>query len=87
MEDLAFWFLLLIPMIITTIDLVTGIIRTYYARYAKLTYEGSVKYWDSWKERKYDVARQVLEELGIDSPEDLEKLLKKYKRKRRKKRE
>lgn len=82
--DFTFWFLIF-AILIPTANLIAGLIRTYYAIYTKKTYLGSVKYWSSWKERKYDVAQQVLEELGIDTLEDLEKLKETLKKKRGKK--
>lgn len=71
--------LLLISIGVATANLIFGLIRTYYAKYAKKTYEGSVKYWRSWKERKYDIAIEVLKEIGIDSPAEFKELMEKIK--------
>ena len=56
-------------------NLIFGLVRTYYARYAKKTYKGSVNYWASWQKRKFDVAVEVLKEMGIESKDDFKKLL------------
>lgn len=71
-------------VIISALNLAFGLLRTYYARYAKKTYQGSVEYWGSWEKRKYDVAAQVLREMGIESPDDMKKLVKKFKRAKKK---
>ena len=68
-------FLLIIAIIISTINMLSALIRTYYAIFTKKTYRGSVRYWNSWRERKIDVARQVLEEMEITDQEDLKKVL------------
>lgn len=67
------WALLVI--LISAANCAFGLIRTYYAIYAKKTYKGSVRYWESWNKRKYDVAAQALKEIGIDSPEEMRKLI------------
>jgi len=72
--------LLLISIAIAGSNLFFGLIRTYYAKYAKRTYQGSVDYWTSWERRKFDVAAQVLKEMGIESPQDMKKLMKAIKK-------
>jgi len=76
--------LLIVSVIIAAANLLIATLRTYYAKYTKKTYQGSAEYWASWEKRKFDVAEQVLKEMGIESPEDLKKLIKKLERKRRK---
>jgi len=69
--------LILLGVVVATANFVFALLRTYYAKYSKRTYEGSVEYWSSWEKRKYDVAAQVLREMGVDSPEDLKKIIEK----------
>lgn len=78
--------LLIISISVASANLFFGLIRTYYARYSKKTYDGSVKYWESWQKRKFDVAVQVLKEIGIETPEDLKKLSRKLKKESKKSR-
>jgi len=68
---------ILAAVIISLVNLLLGLLRTYYAKYTKRTYQGSVNYWSSWQKRKFDVAAEVLKEMGIESPEDMRKLMKK----------
>lgn len=75
-----YYTLLIATLTVSFINMAFGLIRTYYARYAKATYKGSVDYWNSWQKRKYDVAVEVLKEMGLDSPEDIKKLMKRLKK-------
>lgn len=82
--------LLVATLVVALVDVALGIARLYYSRYNKKTWEGSVEYWTSWEKRKFDVAAQVLKEMGIESPEDLKKLsqvLGKEKKERKRKNE
>jgi len=72
--------LILLTLVVAIVNVVMGLIRTYYAKYAKKTYVGSADYWASWQKRKYDVAAQVLKEMGLDSPADLKKIIKTIKK-------
>jgi len=61
----------LITMIITILNFIFALVRTYYN--IRVT-RGSEKYWASWKERSKDVARKVLKEIStIDLERELEK--------------
>lgn len=72
--------LILIGVIVATGNFAFALLRTYYA---KKTYLGSVEYWTSWEKRKYDVAAQVLKEMGVDSPDDMRKLIQVIKKKKK----
>ncbi len=74
---------LYLAVIIAAMNLIFGLVRTYYARFSKKTFQGSVDYWTSWEKRKYDVAAQVLKEMGMDSPEDMKKLMRKFGKRKR----
>lgn len=69
--------LLVLNIALTLVNLFFALVRTYYARYAKKTYDGSVEYWSSWEKRKFQVAVEVLKELGVDDPEKALKDLRK----------
>lgn len=72
--------LIILTLVIAAINMIMGLVRTYYAKYAKKTYVGSADYWASWQKRKYDVAAQVLKEMGLDSPADLRKIIRTIKK-------
>lgn len=76
--------LVMVAIGVSIVNLFFALIRTYYAKFTKKTYHGSADYWASWEKRKFDVAEQVLKEMGIDSPEDLKKLVKKFNKKKSK---
>ena len=72
-------------MIITILNFIFALVRTYYN--IRVT-RGSEKYWASWKERSKDVARKVLKEIStVDLERELKRrTLRKKKRRKRKKR-
>lgn len=74
--------------LLTGINVILAIINTYWAYqrtcYNRETLRGSEEYWESWEKRRLDVASQVLKEMGIDSLEDLKKLIKKVGKKTKK---
>jgi len=77
-ESIVLW----AAVIVSIANLVFSLWRTYYARYAKKTYQGSVDYWASWQNRKFDVAAEILKEM-VDSPKDVKKILRKLEKKKR----
>jgi len=69
---------------ITFINLVIGVVNTYWAyertKYNEKVYKGSEAYWSSWKVRSKDITKKVLKEISSEQLEfELEKRRKKLK--------
>jgi len=75
---------MVINVICTVLNFLFALVRTYYAKYAEKTYEGSVKYWNSWEKRRKDVLRDLLVEIEAESPEELKAFLQDYRKKKKK---